>query len=48
MSTERLGGHTGRLVRLDGLVRAAKRTDWPGRERGPEVRTVDTTAPEEG
>jgi hypothetical protein len=39
---ERLGGRTGRLVWLDEQVRAGRRTDWPGRGRGPEFRTRPT------
>jgi hypothetical protein len=37
---EASGGRTGRLVWLDGRVRAAQRTDWPGRPPGPEGRTT--------
>ena len=40
---ERLGGRTGRLVWLDEQVREGRCTDWPGRARGQETRTVDTT-----
>jgi hypothetical protein len=36
---ERAGGRTGRLVWLDEQVREGRRTDWPGRGRGPERRT---------
>jgi hypothetical protein len=43
---ERLGGRTGRLVWLDEQVRAGRRTDWPGRGRGPEVRTEPARPPE--
>jgi hypothetical protein len=35
---ERLGGRAGRLVWLDEQVRAGRRTDWPGRGAGPELR----------
>jgi hypothetical protein len=45
---ERLGGRTGRLVRLDGMVREGRRTDWPGRPRGPEPRTRDNDREETG
>jgi hypothetical protein len=31
---ERTGGRTARLVRLDGQVRAATRSDWPDRRPG--------------
>jgi hypothetical protein len=36
---ERQGGKCGRLVWLDEQVREGRRTDWPGRRRGPETRT---------
>jgi hypothetical protein len=36
---ERAGGRTGRLVWLDEQVREGRRTDWPGRGRGPEPRS---------
>jgi hypothetical protein len=36
---ERLGGRPARLVWLDEQVREGRRTDWPGRGRGEEVRT---------
>jgi hypothetical protein len=35
----RLGLSVDRLVRLDGRVRRARCSDWPGRSAGPEPRT---------
>ena len=35
---ERQGGDFVRLVAMDRKVRHARRTDWPGREPGPETR----------
>ena len=45
----RAGGRIGRLVWLDAQVREGRRTDWPGRGRGPERRTrpPGQTAPTE-